>query len=92
MAGVVSRYHEGVQQAKTELILNAIKQTNGNYAQAAKLLGLNPTYLHRLARMMDVKSDGVRGPNQYGSVYLIRYCRSARLYPSEACEIDAYEY
>jgi transcriptional regulator with GAF, ATPase, and Fis domain len=43
-------YHEGVKMAKTTLILNAIEQAGGSHAEAARLLGLHPTYLSRLIR------------------------------------------
>jgi Nif-specific regulatory protein len=55
--GVVSSYHEGVHQAKTALIVSALERANGNYTQAAKLLGINPTYLHRLIRTMNLKME-----------------------------------
>jgi len=46
--------HEGVFDAKKQLILNAVEQAGGNYTEAARLLGLNPTYLHRLMRNMNL--------------------------------------
>ena len=41
-------YHEGVKLAKTRLIENAIAQAGGSHVEAARLLGLHPTYLSRL--------------------------------------------
>jgi len=43
-------YHEGVRMAKTRLIENAIAQAGGSHVEAAKMLGLHPTYLSRLIR------------------------------------------
>jgi transcriptional regulator with PAS, ATPase and Fis domain len=53
----ITRYHDAVRQKKKEIIIKAVEQTNGNYADAAKLLGVNPTYLHRLIRNMDLKDE-----------------------------------
>jgi two-component system response regulator HydG len=50
----IAKYHEGVFEAKKQLIVNAIEQANGNLAEAARRLGLNPTYLHRLIRNMNL--------------------------------------
>ena len=36
-------FHEGVRDVKRRLILEAIDRSGGNYAAAARLLGLNPT-------------------------------------------------
>ena len=51
-----TKYHEAVRQAKRELILNALRQSKGNYTEAAKALGLHPNNLHRLIRMLDLKA------------------------------------
>jgi transcriptional regulator with PAS, ATPase and Fis domain len=48
-------FHEGVKQAKSRLILNAIEEAAGNQAEAARLLGLHPTYLSRLVRNLNLK-------------------------------------
>jgi Nif-specific regulatory protein len=49
-------YHNAVRGAKRELIVTAVEQAAGNYAEAARLLGLNPNYLHRLIKRMDLKA------------------------------------
>jgi transcriptional regulator with GAF, ATPase, and Fis domain len=49
-------YHEALRRAKSEIIVNAIKETNGNYAEAARTLGLHPNNLHRLIRNLNLKS------------------------------------
>ena len=51
-----TRYHEAVMAMKKELITKAVEQANGNYTEAAKLLGLHPNYLHRLMRNLDLKA------------------------------------
>jgi Nif-specific regulatory protein len=53
-----SGFHEGVKQAKSRLILNAIEEAGGNQAEAARLLGLHPTYLSRLVRNLNLKRQG----------------------------------
>jgi transcriptional regulator with GAF, ATPase, and Fis domain len=52
----MTRFHEVVKETKRELILKAIKQANGSYTEAAKALGLQPTYLHRLVRNLNLKA------------------------------------
>ena len=49
------RFHEAVRQAKKDLILRAIEQSDGNYAAAAKLLGLQTNYLHRLMMSLQIR-------------------------------------
>ena len=45
-----SGYHDQVREAKRRILSGALEQMNGNQAAAARLLGLNPTYLSRLLR------------------------------------------
>jgi len=52
-----ARYHLSVGQAKREAILDAYTQGNGDYKQAAKLLGLHPNYLLRLVRNMGLRDE-----------------------------------
>jgi transcriptional regulator with GAF, ATPase, and Fis domain len=47
--------HEGLRQAKKELIERAIERTGGNYTEAAALLGVHPNHLFRLIRTLDLK-------------------------------------
>jgi len=51
----ISRFHDAVREAKKELILKAVEQAGGSYAEAARLLGLQRTYLHRLIRILRLK-------------------------------------
>jgi len=48
-------YHVAVKELKKQLILNAVEQTNGSYADAARILGVHPNYLHRLIRNLEMK-------------------------------------
>ncbi|MEJ7710574.1 MAG: sigma-54 dependent transcriptional regulator [Pyrinomonadaceae bacterium] len=43
-------YFEAVKQTKKQLILSALDNAQGNITEAAKVLGMYPTYLHRLMR------------------------------------------
>jgi len=50
-----AKYHAAVKELKKQLILDAVEQTQGNYAEAARLLGVHPNYLHRLIRNLELK-------------------------------------
>jgi Nif-specific regulatory protein len=50
-------FQSAVLHLKKQLIMNAVKEAGGNYTQAAKSLGLEPHYLHRLMRNLDIKSS-----------------------------------
>jgi len=52
----VMEYQKAVNEMKKGLILKTLEQADGNYTEAAKLLGLHPTNLHRLIRTLDIKS------------------------------------
>jgi transcriptional regulator with GAF, ATPase, and Fis domain len=47
-------FHNAVRENKRYLIIQALKQCGGNRAEAAKLLGLNRTFLHRLIRNLQI--------------------------------------
>jgi Nif-specific regulatory protein len=49
------KYHAQVKQLKKQLIMDAVDQTGGNYVDAAGVLGLNVTYLHRLIKNLGIK-------------------------------------
>ncbi len=53
----LSNYHEAVLDMKKQYILRALEQTNGNYTEAAKHLGIHPTNLHRLIRTLGLKKS-----------------------------------
>ena len=50
-------YHETVTERKKQLIIEAMKKSNGSFTAAAKLLGLHPNYLHRLVRNLNLKDQ-----------------------------------
>jgi Nif-specific regulatory protein len=52
-----AKYHLSVGQAKREAILDAYAQGNGDYKQAARLLGLHPNYLLRLVRNLGLREE-----------------------------------
>ena len=52
-----AKYHETVNRVKKQLIIDAVSEGQGSYVVAAKLLGLHPKYLHRLARNLNLKSE-----------------------------------
>jgi Nif-specific regulatory protein len=52
-----TKYHHSVGQAKREAILDAYVQGNGDYKQAAKVLGLHPNYLLRLVRNLGLRDE-----------------------------------
>jgi transcriptional regulator with GAF, ATPase, and Fis domain len=53
-------YHESVERTKRELILRAFERSDQNHAEAARLLGVHPNYLHRLIRNFDLRRDRSR--------------------------------
>ncbi|MGE0883212.1 MAG: sigma 54-interacting transcriptional regulator [Blastocatellales bacterium] len=51
----ITRYHETIKETKKQLILKAIDQANGNITEAAKLLGVQANYLHRLISNLNLR-------------------------------------
>lgn len=51
-----ANFHEAVLEMKKQFILRTLEQTNGNYTEAAKALGIHPTNLHRLIRTLGLKN------------------------------------
>jgi len=52
-----ARYLDVLNQSKKEMIANALREAKGSYPEAARLLGIHPKYLHRLARNLGLKSE-----------------------------------
>jgi DNA-binding NtrC family response regulator len=52
-----AKYHAALKELKKQLIRDAVEQTQGSYAEAARLLGVHPNYLHRLIRNLDIKES-----------------------------------
>ncbi len=50
-------FHEAISQFKKELVLKAVKQENGVYKEAANRLGVHPSYLRRLIRSLNLRSE-----------------------------------
>jgi Nif-specific regulatory protein len=48
-------FHDGVREAKKQLIQAALDQADGNITDAARRLGLHPNYLHRLMRNLNMR-------------------------------------
>jgi two-component system, NtrC family, response regulator HydG len=57
-AAVAQDYHRAVQAAKQQIVVEALRKARGNYANAARQLGLHPNNLRRLARSLDVIDPG----------------------------------
>jgi transcriptional regulator with PAS, ATPase and Fis domain len=55
----ITRYHEGVKEAKRQLILKAFEDARGDFNEAGQRLGLQRTYLHRLVRNLNLR-DTIR--------------------------------
>ena len=55
-SAALAGYHNAVKRVKKDVIIKAVEESGGNYEEAARLLGLNATYLHRLIRRMDLKT------------------------------------
>ena len=43
--------------AKSKIILNAIKEADGNYSEAARRLSVHPNNLHRIIRELEIKEE-----------------------------------
>jgi Nif-specific regulatory protein len=66
---IEAKYHAALKELKKQLILNAVEQTQGSYAEAARLLGVHPNYLHRLIRNLELKEslrDAIREIQERG--------------------------
>jgi DNA-binding NtrC family response regulator len=48
-------FHESVREHKRTIIRRAIRRTGGSKTKAAEMLGLTPTYLSRLIRILKVE-------------------------------------
>ncbi|HSE41849.1 MAG TPA: sigma 54-interacting transcriptional regulator [Acidobacteriota bacterium] len=53
----VGSYQDAILEAKRAVIVKAVAQAKGNYAEAAKILGVQRTYLHRVMRNLNLKPD-----------------------------------
>jgi DNA-binding NtrC family response regulator len=46
-----------VRESKRQIILRALDQTNGDYSETAKMLGLHVNNLHRLISNLDLRKQ-----------------------------------
>jgi transcriptional regulator with PAS, ATPase and Fis domain len=53
------KYYDSINRLKRGLVLDAMEEANGNYPEAARLLGIHPNYLHRLVRSFDLSSEAM---------------------------------
>lgn len=53
-------YNDAVKDAKRQIILNALAQSQGNYTEAAGVLGIHPNNLHRIIRTLDLKAAAAK--------------------------------
>jgi len=53
---IAVNYNDAVKDAKRQIIMNALAQSQGNYTEAAKVLGIHPNNLHRIIRTLDLKA------------------------------------
>ncbi len=51
----IASYHETIKETKKQLILKAITQADGNITEAARLLGVQGNYLHRLISNLNLR-------------------------------------
>jgi len=51
-----THFNDAVREAKRQIVRNALEQASGNFAEAAKLLGLHPSNLHRLIRNLGMRT------------------------------------
>jgi transcriptional regulator with GAF, ATPase, and Fis domain len=54
---IEAKYHAALKELKKQLIRDAVEQTQGSYADAARILGVHPNYLHRLIRNLELKES-----------------------------------
>jgi Nif-specific regulatory protein len=54
-SGATAKYHGSLRESKKQLVVEALRQANGNYVVAAQILGLHPNSLLRLIRNLKLK-------------------------------------
>ena len=50
-----ARFLDTIREVRKQLVEKAMEQTQNNYVEAAKLLGLHPNNLHRLMKNLNLK-------------------------------------
>jgi DNA-binding NtrC family response regulator len=49
-----SRYMDGVRRAKLNLVRQGLEEANGDRREAARILGIDVTYLYRLIKSLNI--------------------------------------
>ena len=52
-----AKYHTALNELRKHLILGALEEVNGNFTEAAHLLGVHPNYLHRLVKKLNLRGS-----------------------------------
>jgi DNA-binding NtrC family response regulator len=55
--GEADGFHEQVNAYRRQVLVTALRRTNGNHTHAAKLLGLHRTYFLRLLQKLNIRAD-----------------------------------
>ena len=50
-----AKYHTAIKELKKSLIVRTLDETKGNFTEAARALGVHPSYLHRLMRNLGLR-------------------------------------
>lgn len=53
----VTKYQDLLRQSKRKLILEALDKAKGDHAEAAQMLGIHSSNLHRMVRTLNLKSE-----------------------------------
>ena len=56
-AGDGDGFHDQINNYRRQVLVSALRRTNGNHTQAAKLLGLHRTYFLRLLQKLNIRAD-----------------------------------
>jgi Nif-specific regulatory protein len=51
----ITKFYDILRETKKRLIVDALRQADGSFTEAARHLGIHPNNLHRLVRTMDIK-------------------------------------
>jgi DNA-binding NtrC family response regulator len=58
-AGEADGFHDQINHYRRQVLLTALRRTNGNQTQAAKRLGIRRTSFLRLLRKLNIREDQV---------------------------------
>ncbi|HEX7317888.1 MAG TPA: sigma 54-interacting transcriptional regulator [Pyrinomonadaceae bacterium] len=53
----IAKFYDAIREFKRQFVLDALRQSDGNYTAAARLLGVHPNNLHRLVRSMNIRDS-----------------------------------